>query len=130
MTPIPSVAPLESAITLAARGPAATPQPIASPEMVEKFRALMERGQQSAAAGPQPPDAIAGLIQGQQNEINQMQSAMTDFVEKAPLMDPSDRFIAGAELMQKESLVHMKMSVSMGLAKASNKSLQTLIKNE
>jgi type III secretion system HrpB2-like protein len=129
MTPIPPVAPLESAITLATRGPTATTQPVASPEMVEKFRALMQHDPQ-AADGTQGPNAVASVIQGQQNEINQMQGAMIDFVEKAPSMDPSDRFIAGAELMQKESLVHMKMSVAMGLAKSSSKSLQTLIKNE
>ncbi len=132
MTPIPAIPPIDSALKLVSQSAEAAKQPSASPELVEKFQALMQRHETETATASQNHglDAVAGVVERQQNEIDQMQSSTLDFIEKAPSMDPSDRLIANAAIMEKESLVHVKMSLGMGIAKASNKSLQTLLTNQ
>lgn len=132
MSPIPAVVPIESALKLGAHGAAPTPQPVASPELSAKFEALMQRNaaETTTVDGGHGMNTVTGVIERQQNEITQMQTSMQDFIEKAPSLDPTDRFVASAALMEKESLVHMKMSLALGATKSSNKSLQSLLKNE
>ena len=132
MSPIPAVVPIESALKLGAHGAAPTPQPVASPELSAKFEALMQRNaaETTTVDGGHGMNTVTGVIERQQNEITQMQTSMEDFIEKAPSLDPTDRFVASAAIMEKESLVHMKMSLALGATKSSNKSLQSLLKNE
>jgi type III secretion system HrpB2-like protein len=130
MTPIPAIPPIDSALKLVSQAAEASQQPSASPELAQKFQALMQRHETEVASEGHGLDAVAGLVDRQQNEIDQVQTSMQDFIEKAPSMDPSDRFIANAALMEKESVVHVKMSLAMGMTKASNKSLQTLLTNQ
>ena len=132
MSPIPAVVPIESALKLGAHGAAPTPQPVASPELSAKFEALMQRNaaETTTVDGGHGMNTVTGVIERQQNEITQMQISMEDFIEKAPSLDPTDRFVASAAIMEKESLVHMKMSLALGATKSSNKSLQSLLKNE
>jgi len=134
MTPIAPIPPVEELGKLAAPMASALPQG-ASPELAQKFQALMQRNDaHEAAAGIDARsggmNAVTGILEHQQAEISQVQNSMQDFIEKAPSLSPTDRFVAGAAMMQKESLVHMKMSLAMGVTKSSNKSLQTLLKNE
>jgi hypothetical protein len=132
MNPIPAIAPIESALRLAANGAAPMPQAVANPELSAKFEALMQRNAAETATvdGGHGVNAVAGVIERQQDEITQMQNSMQEFIEKAPSLDPMDRFVANAAIMEKESLVHMKMSLALGATKSSNKSLQSLLKNE
>lgn len=132
MSPIPAIVPIESALKLGAHGAASAPQPVASPELSSKFEALMQRNaaETTTVDGGHGMNTVTGVIERQQNEITQMQTSMEDFIEKAPSLDPTDRFVASAAIMEKESLVHMKMSLALGATKSSNKSLQSLLKNE
>jgi hypothetical protein len=132
MSPIPAISPIESALKLGAHGATPASQPAASPELTAKFEALMQRNaaETSGVDGGRGMNAVSGVIERQQNEISQMQTSMQDFIEKAPSLDPTDRFVASAAIMEKESLVHMKMSLALGATKSSNKSLQSLLKNE
>jgi hypothetical protein len=132
MSPIPAIAPIESALKLAAQSAVPTPQALANPELSAKFESLMQRNAAETAPvdGAHGMNALTGVIERQQDEITQMQSSMQDFIEKAPSLDPTDRFVASAAIMEKESLVHMKMSLALGATKSSNKSLQSLLKNE
>jgi hypothetical protein len=132
MSPIPAIAPIDSALKLAAHGATSAPPPAVSHELTAKFEALMQRNAAETATvdGSHGMNAVTGVIERQQNEITQMQSSMQDFIEKAPTLDPTDRFVASAAIMEKESLVHMKMSLALGATKSSNKSLQSLLKNE
>ena len=132
MTPIAAIPPIDSALKLIAQSSPATPPPTASPELVEKFQALMQREstEVTASSGGHGLDAIAGVVERQQSEMTQVEASMQDFIEKAPSLDPTERLAASAELMERESMVHMKMSLAMGMTKASNKSLQTLLTNQ
>jgi hypothetical protein len=132
MTPIPAIPPIDSLMQLAGNGAASASPPAVSPELSAKFQALMQRHEAETASvdGSHGMKAITGVIESQQNEISQMQGSMQEFIEKAPTLDPTERFVASAEIMEKESLVHMKMSLALGATKSSNKSLQSLLKNE
>ena len=132
MTPIPPVSKIDEVLKLAMPQAHAAPQGAVSPELSDKFQALMQRHdtEVSQSTRGRGPGAISDILERQQNELTQVQTSMQDFIEKAPTLSPSDRFVAGAAMMQKESLVHMKMSLAMGVTKSSNKSLQTLLKNE
>ena len=132
MIPIAPVAKIDDALKLALPAGGSSPQPAVSPEMANKFRDLMQRHDNETVQDAQGrrTDAVAGVLERQQDELSQLQASMQDFVEKASTLSPADRFAAGAAMMQKESLVHMKMSLVMGVTKTSNKSLQTLLKNE
>ena len=132
MTPIPPVAKLDDVLKLALPAGGSSPAPTVSPEMADRFRELMQRHDAEAVQDAKHggADAVGGILERQQNEMSELQTSMQDFVEKSSALSPGDRFAAGAALMQKESLVHMKMSLAMGVTKGSNKSLQTLLKNE
>jgi hypothetical protein len=132
MNPIPAIAPIEGVLKLVAGGAVPTPPPVANPELSAKFEALMQRNaaENATVDSGHGMNAVTGVIERQQNEITQMQTSMQDFIEKAPSLDPTDRFVASAAIMEQESLVHMKMSLALGATKSSNKSLQSLLKNE
>lgn len=133
MTPIPPIPPVEGATAPGAAGAAAGAGAApASPELRAQFAALMQRHEAEAAAesGSKGPTALGGMIDRQQAELNELQTDMTDFIQHMPGMDPMERTATTMTLMEKVSEMHVKMSLTTGVTKASTKSLQSLLKNE
>jgi hypothetical protein len=130
MTPIPAIPPIDSLLPLGGHAAASATPPPVNPELSAKFEALMQRHAAETVDGSHGMNAVTGVIERQQAEINDMQTSMQDFIEKSPTLDQTERFAASAAIMEKESLVHMKMSLALGATKSSNKSLQSLLKNE
>ena len=134
MTFVPPVPPIEAATALGPAGPvgaATAPGPV-SPELRHRFESLMQRHEKEveAESGAKGPTALGGMIDKQQSELNEVQARMTDFIEHMPSMDPLERTATTMTLMEQVSDMHVKMSLTMGVTKASTKSLQSLLKNE
>jgi len=130
MTPIPAIPPIDSLLPLGGHAAVSASAPAVSPELSAKFEALMQRHAAETVDSRNGLNTLTSAIEKQQAEITEVQTSMQDFIEKAPSLDQTERFAASAEIMEKESLVHMKMSLALGATKSSNKSLQSLLKNE
>jgi hypothetical protein len=130
MTPIPAIPPIDSLLPVGGHAAASATPPPVNPELSAKFEALMQRHAAETVDGSNGMNTLTSVMENQQNEISQMQTSMQDFIEKAPSLDQTERFAASAAIMEKESLVHMKLSLALGATKSSNKSLQSLLKNE
>ena len=134
--PIAPIIPIHEATSLAtAGGQAAAPASQASPELSQKFQDLMHRTREDTstplAQGQAPGDnAVSRILQTQQNEFTQMHNSMLDYVEHAPAMSQMENLSASLVMMQKATNLHIKTSMATGMTKASNKSLDSLLKNQ
>jgi Bacterial type III secretion protein (HrpB2) len=133
MMPIPPVPAVDEALKAATPGAAGgTPSIAAPPELRQQFEALMQRhdAAQASDGASRGPNAVGSLIDSQQAQLNDLDASMSDLIEKMPGMNPTDLTTASMTMMHKVSEMHVRMSLSMGVTKSSNKSLQSLLKNE
>lgn len=134
--PIAPIIPIHEAASLAsAGGQAAAPATQAPPELAQKFQDLMHRTREDTSTplvqGQGPGDnAISRVLQSQQNEFTQMNDAMLDYVEHAPQMSQMENLSSSLMMMQKATNLHIKTSMATGITKSSNKSLDSLLKNQ
>jgi len=70
------------------------------------------------------------LIQNQQSDIDRVQAGAQKFLDDAPNMSSMEITTAGMALSHSLAMVNMKMQVATSLTQGSNKSLQTLLKNQ
>lgn len=129
MTPIAPVPPVDAALQALASGSGAAAQPAVAPELRQQFEALMQRPADVAPAPP-GPNALTAVIQNQQTDIDQVQAGAQRFLDDAPNMSSMEIVTSGMALSHSLAMVNMKMQVATSLTQGSNKSLQTLLKNQ
>lgn len=134
--PIAPIVPIHEATSLASAGAqAAAPAAQTPPELAQKFQDLMHRTREDTSTplvqGHGAGDnAVSRILQNEQNEFAQMHESMLDFVQRAPTMNPMESMTASVVMMQKTTNLHIKTSMATGMTKASNKSLESLLKNQ
>lgn len=101
-------------------------------EVREKFAALMERHDQASPKGGsrEGVNAATRLLEGQQAEINALYDRSFDTLAGMRGMDIEEMVVASASLSMQASMLHVKLAATEGVTRASNKSLQSLLKNE
>ena len=129
MTPIAPVPPIDEALKALASGRGAAAPPAVAPELRQQFEALMQRPT-DVAPTPSGPNALAAVIQNQQNDIDKVQAGAQKFLDNAPNMSSMEIVTSGMALSHSLAMVNMKMQVATSLTQGSNKSLQTLLKNQ
>lgn len=130
-TPIPPVPPLGDIARLAAdAGAAAGAPPPVAPELARKFQDLMQRSSAEAAHAPAGENSVGRLIEAQRGEFQQLHEMNLDFLEHAGTMTPMESVAASSMLMQQMTAVQIKLSIATSTTKTSNKSLDTLLKNQ
>jgi hypothetical protein len=131
IVPITEAASLASSATHGATATAAAPP---SPELAQKFQDLMHRTREDTGSplveGHGGDNAMSRILQSQQNEFRDMHDSMLDFVERSPTMTPMENMSASVAMMQKTTNLHIKTSMATGVTKATNKSLESLLKNQ
>jgi hypothetical protein len=102
------------------------------PDVREKFAALMERHSQAPQHGGsrEGVNAATRLLEGQQAEINSLYDRSFDTLASMRGMDIEEMVVASASLSMQASMMHVKLAATEGVTRASNKSLQSLLKNE
>jgi len=128
MTPIAAIPPVDEALKALASGSGAA-QPAVAPALRQQFEALMQRPTE-VAPPPAGPNALAAVIQSQQADIDQVQAGAQKFLDDAPNMTSMEITTSGMALSHSLAMVNMKMQVATSLTQGSNKSLQTLLKNQ
>lgn len=126
--PVPPIDVVGQAATDATYKQLSTPQ--VTPELAQKFSELRKN---AVAASRDDNDALQQLsqaVKSQQDEFRALQNDMVETVRHSTSLGPAEHFEAFAKLTMDTSVAHMKVSLSSGMTKASNKSLQTLLKNE
>ncbi len=129
MTPIAPVPPVDEALKALASGSGAAAPPAVAPELRQQFEALMKQ-QTNVAPPPAGPNALAAVIQNQQSDIDKVQAGAQQFLDEAPNMSSMEIVTSGMALSHSLAMVNMKMQVATSLTQGSNKSLQTLLKNQ
>ena len=129
MTPIAPVPPVDEALKALASGSGATASHAVAPELRQQFEALMKQ-QTNVAPPPTGPNALAAVIQNQQSDIDKVQAGAQQFLDDAPNMSSMEIVTSGMALSHSLAMVNMKMQVATSLTQGSNKSLQTLLKNQ
>ena len=132
--PILPVPPLGDIARLAAdAGAGAAAPPAVSPDLAQKFQDLMQRSSAetaSAARAPGGENSVGRLIESQKGEFAQLHEMNLDFLEHAGTMTPMESVTASTMLMQQMTAVQIKLSIATSTTKTSNKSLDTLLKNQ
>ena len=129
MTPIAPIPPVDQALKALASGSGGAAQSAVAPELRQQFEALMNKHAQ-VAPPPPGPNALAAVIQNQQSDIDRVQAGAQKFLDDAPNMSSMEITTAGMALSHSLAMVNMKMQVATSLTQGSNKSLQTLLKNQ
>lgn len=129
MTPIAPVPPVDEALKALASGSGAAAQPAATPELRQQFEALM-KPQTNVAPAPSGPNALTAVLQNEQSDIDKVQAGAQQFLDNAPNMSSMEIVTSGMALSHSLAMVNMKMQVATSLTQGSNKSLQTLLKNQ
>jgi type III secretion system HrpB2-like protein len=129
MTSIAPVPPIDEALKALASGSGAAAQPAVAPELRQQFESLM-RPQVDVAPEPTGPNALAAVIQTQQSDIDKVEAGAQKFLDDAPHMSSMEITTSGMALSHSLAMVNMKMQVATSLTQGSNKSLQTLLKNQ
>ena len=126
--PVPPIDGVGQAATGAAHKQVVSPQ--VSPELVHKFSELRKNTTGASHDSNTTLQQISHAVKAQQDEFRALQNDMVESVRHSTSLSPAEHFEVFAKLTMDTSLAHMKVSLSSGMTKASNKSLQTLLKNE
>lgn len=141
INPIASVAPLnpaEQALQALAShatqggGQAVAPVPQAvTPEMQQNFQSLMQRHSDHAAASVgHPGNVITNVIERQQGDLARVEGQVQGFLDAAPGMGASEVVAASMAVSRNVAVTNLKLQIATSITQGSNKSLQTLLKNQ
>src|ERR1700754_1806868 len=131
MTPVPRIqgADLVSKVaeTLSTREPA----PVASPEAVQKFSALMDDRAGGAARAPEGgQNMISRLVQNEQDSIRGVEDHMRAFMQAAPGMSTAEVMAANVQLTHEMTLATTRFGLATTASKKSNDGFNSLLKNQ
>jgi type III secretion system HrpB2-like protein len=141
INPISSVAPLnpaEQALQALASqatqgaGHGVAPVPSAvTPEMQQNFQSLMQRNTDHAAASvSHPGNVIQHVIERQQGDLQRVEGQVENFLAAAPGMGASEVVAASMAVSRNVAVTNLKLQIATSITQGSNKSLQTLLKNQ
>jgi len=131
MSATPSIVPIDELAKLVAPG-AAPVTPAVSPESISKFESLMN--QQPADASHEAADhsknMLGGMLENEQVKMRGVEQSMKDFMVDMPHMSTQEMTARSMVLSSEMTMSGVKMTVGTSLMSSSNKSLQTLLKNQ
>jgi type III secretion system HrpB2-like protein len=141
INPISSVAPLnpaEQALQALASqatqgaGHGVAPVPSAvTPEMQQNFQSLMQRSTDHAASSAgHPGNVIQHVIERQQGDLQRVEGQVENFLAAAPGMGASEVVAASMAVSRNVAVTNLKLQIATSITQGSNKSLQTLLKNQ
>ena len=114
---------IKTAESLQAPGPS-------SPDLKQKFQALMQRTDQSTHVAAEGPNAAGQMLQVGQSDMDKMEARMDDLVQDLPNMDVSEVAAASAALTHDAAIMNFKVQAATTLTENSHKSLDSLLKNQ
>jgi type III secretion inner rod protein HrpB2 len=133
MNPVDATAAVESL----AKNPRLTLEPVsAEPPSVEalaeRFQALMEGPNKHAehVDGTEGPNAVSQVLTRGEEMLSQDHEAMLKLSADASKLSPAELLTRTMEVTQQASLSHFRMQAATQLASGTNKSIQTLLKNQ
>lgn len=140
MNPIASIGPVDQALKALAShatqgaGPAAAVPPAqaaVTPEMQQNFQSLMQRHTDHAAtATSHPGNVITNVIERQQGDLQRVEGQVQGFLDAAPGMGASEVVAASMAVSRNVAVTNLKLQIATSITQGSNKSLQTLLKNQ
>jgi len=103
----------------------------ASPEMQQRFESLMQRNTDHAAhpvngAG----NVVTHMIERQQGDLARVEGQVQGFLDAAPNMGASEVVAASMAVSRNVAVTNLKLQIATSITQGSNKSLQTLLKNQ
>src|SRR6185436_7007999 len=107
----------------------ATPHGV-SPELTQKFDALMTRSEQAGAASPGGPNVVTDVLAHQQDSLQNVQNEVTGLMQAAPHMSTVELGAATMVVSRDVATSNFKLQAATSITSGSNKSLQTLLKNQ
>jgi len=131
MTAISSIVPIDDLAKLVAPG-AAPVTPAVSPESVSKFESLMNNQPADGSHDLADPskNVLGGMLEKEQVKMRGVEQSMKDFMVDMPNMSTQELTARSMVLSSEMTMSGVKMTVGTSLMSSSNKSLQTLLKNQ
>lgn len=129
-TSITSIVPIDELAKLVA--PTGAPStPAVSQESVSKFESLMNRpGAENVTHEPSTQNVIGRILESEQKEMKGVENRLRDYMNDLPNLSPSEMTARSMVLSSEMTMSNVKMTVGTSLMQSSNKSLQTLLKNQ
>jgi type III secretion system HrpB2-like protein len=125
--PIAPIAHVDELLRTAATQPATTPK--VSPELAQKFDALMTRSEQAGTA-PGGPNVVTDILARQQDGLQGVQNEVAGLMQAAPNMSAVELNAATMVVSRDVATNNFKLQAATSITSGSNKSLQTLLKNQ
>ena len=106
-------------------------QPV-SADLQQQFSDLMSRHRSSSqdAGSHDAINAVTHVLESQQAGLNSTHQKILDVMDRSPDMSMGEAVMAGAEVAMMTATLKMRMDIAEGITQSSNKSLQSLLKNE
>jgi type III secretion inner rod protein HrpB2 len=141
MNPVDSVAAIAAAHQTQAVNPVAPPlqviaqsQHAGTPDMQEltqRFREMMDKPQPAEHAEHRPQDSMLTHIMSNGEEfLKQTHERVAELRNQAPYMSPSEFIAASIEVSEAASIGNFRLQAATSVASGTNKSVQSLLKNQ
>ena len=124
---------LASQASNAAQGAGAGVPPVQSavtPEMQQNFQSLMQRNTEHSAATGHHRNVVTQVIERQQGDLQRVEGQVENFLAAAPGMGASEVVAASMAVSRNVAVTNLKLQIATSITQGSNKSLQTLLKNQ
>ncbi|AKJ27828.1 hypothetical protein [Caldimonas brevitalea] len=128
---IPAIPPIEGVLETVKTGTGAG-GPLPDAAMTEKFQALMGSGDRSGpdVGSTDGPNALGKVMERQEALMRSDEQALRNLATNAPNMSIAELNLATLEISRSITASGFKMQASTAIAQGSNKSLQSLLKNQ
>lgn len=132
MNPIDPVGPADAAaktvkLTLEA---AAAPEPSVD-ALAQRFQSMMQGPTHTEhAPGADGPNLVSEVLTRGDEMLRRDQQELLKLRDEAPLLSAAELTLKTAEVSRQVAISNFRMSTSLSVASSSNKSVQTLLKNQ
>jgi type III secretion system HrpB2-like protein len=129
-TSITSIVPIDELAKLVA--PTGAPStPSVSQESVSKFESLMNRpGNENSTHEVSTKNVIGSILESEQNGMKATENKLKDYIQEMPNLSPQEQQARSMVLSSEMTMSNVKLTIGSSLMQATNKSLQSLLKNQ
>ncbi|SHN21792.1 hypothetical protein [Rhizobacter sp. OV335] len=102
-----------------------------TPEMQQRFESLMQRhNDHTTHEVSRTGNVIQHVIERQQGDLQRVEGQVENFLAAAPGMGASEVVAASMAVSRNVAVTNLKLQIATSITQGSNKSLQTLLKNQ
>lgn len=132
MNPIDPIGPADTAVKTARLTlESASPEGPSVEALTQRFQAMMQGPHHAGTVqGAEGPNVVSEVLTRGEDMLQQHQHELLKLKEDAPHLTPAELSLRTTEVASKMSAGSFRMEAAMAIASSSNKSVQSLLKNQ